>query len=473
MPTKKPTCCGQETKTGKRAGVFIVMCTKCGKRAEGKSPEEAINKFLKMPKQNSAKQNRQLTILPANAAQLPAYVADNYSDIMAVTAPYVQSNKSAFDRLVKNNIKYVMQNKDKRFLECWNTPEGQQSIIDAMDEAFSLGAELGKMGSIVPFSGVAEFIPGVEAYEFALTNGKTAPFKTIKIDPIHANDQYETGEDENENFFFRFQKQSIPRGKVIAVVVRAIDRDGDKIGRIYDAERLLEKAKTHSPSYRAYRRDLDAYAHAVTENRDGKDENGRKYFDKIIGGGKTDQYFEQDVAKFKAAEKAGKLKKDKKGDYAVNEIPKKDGTTWEKKIYRSQIENPGQETKRIYLDELSNPYDGPDQAEMLIKTAGKSFFARYVKVRNAIAAMDELSEDAGKGDDIDGVIDSALDKAFGQFDAGHDLKPDGIDDADFQVMDAEEDEQPEEEEPEEEEEEQPEEKPAEKQKPKIKEEDIF
>ena len=38
-------------------------------------------------------------------------------------------------------------------------------------------------------------------------------------------------------------------------------------------------------------------------------------------------------------------------------IPKNDGSTWNKKIYG---------------DDITNPYDGPDRPEMLKKSAGKS-----------------------------------------------------------------------------------------------------
>lgn len=45
--------------------------------------------------------------------------------------------------------------------------------------------------------------------------------------------------------------------------------------------------------------------------------------------------------------------------------------------------------RMVYVKNLTNPYDGPDKPEMLRKSAGKSFLAPYMKVRNSEAAMKE------------------------------------------------------------------------------------
>jgi hypothetical protein len=269
------------------------------------------------------------------------------------------------------------------------------------------------MGSIVVYGTVCEFIPAVEAFEFALTTGRTAPFKNLRIDPIHEHDQYECKEEEKtENFLFRFTNIPAKRGEVNAVVVRAEDQHGRKIGRIYSADRLLEKAAEHSAGYRAYLLDLQAYEYAKSEGKVGTDPNGREFFFKIVGGATEDKYFEQNVAYFEAEEKAGRLKKDGKGEYAEKTITKKDQTTFEKKIYRAEIENPGGEMKRIWRDEIKNPYDGPDRPEMLRKAAGKSFCGPFVKVRNSVAAMEDLRQ---KPANVKDALDGALDAAFRQF----------------------------------------------------------
>ena len=120
----------------------------------------------------------------------------------------------------------------------------------------------------------------------------------------------------------------------------------------------MDKATTHSASYRAYRADLAA---------------------------------------FEAAKVAGKLKTEDGREYVEKAIPKRDGGTWNKKIFR---------------EDITNPYDGPDRPEMLRKVAGKSFLQPYMRVRNSTAAMDELSTDvpesADAADELDTILDEAL-----------------------------------------------------------------
>jgi hypothetical protein len=88
----------------------------------------------------------------------------------------------------------------------------------------------------------------------------------------------------------------------------------------------------------------------------------------------------------------------------------------------------------VYLDEIVNPYEGPDRPEMLRKTAGKSFLSPYVKVRNAVAATEEIRKQAeeDEADGIDDMLDRALDGALKQFDSPE--KKPGSEDAEFEVI---------------------------------------
>ena len=49
--------------------------------------------------------------------------------------------------------------------------------------------------------------------------------------------------------------------------------------------------------------------------------------------------------------------------------------------------------KKIYENDIKNPYDGADRPEMLKKVAGKSFFRPYMKIRNARAVAKEWGND--------------------------------------------------------------------------------
>ena len=147
----------------------------------------------------------------------------------------------------------------------------------------------------------------------------------------------------------------VPRGELISIVVYGkYNRLGKIIGEVYDKDRLLEKAKKHSTSYRYYINDLKAFEYARSEGKIIND-NGRECFEK--------------------------------------KMFKKGGSSW---------------TKKIFIDELENPYEGADQPEMLRKSAGKSFLKKYVRVRNSEAAINEIEQD----DNIDNIIDDAMDKAF-------------------------------------------------------------
>lgn len=355
------TCCGNIRK-GKREEngkmIFAYWCEDCGRIGTGDTPGDAAVAFAAA---GSA-------MLPAKPEDLRGYLEAHRGEMTAIAAPFL-AKTPAFDRMVRMNIKYVTQNKNDKFLDCWKTPEGRESIVDALEEAFSLGATLPAMGSIVPFGGVVEFIPSVEAYEFALTTGKNAPFTDVRIDPIHEKDQYECREDENENFNFRFTSMVAQRGELIGIVVRATTPSGRKIGRIYPVDRLLEKARAHSRGYQNYLIDKLAFETAKTEGR-VKTEGGREYVEKTV-------------------------------EYTKN---------GQKRSF----------VKKIYADQITNPYDGADRPEMLRKSAGKSFFAPYIKVRNSTAAMDELRENAEQQGPqqertVERMVDDAISRGFEAF----------------------------------------------------------
>lgn len=421
MPTPNntktaPRHCGQPVKTGKKtengATIYAVWCEVCGQRGTGSSPTAALQAFQRQGAPTASHASRQPLRLPQSPDQLPEYVAGDMGQITQLTAPFVSRDKPALQRLINNNVRYMTRLKGGSWDKVWSSPEGQESIVNCFNEAMELGAQLGKMGDVIPYGTVAGFVPAVEAYEFALTQGRTAPFTQIRIDPIYANDQYECFEDEDENFRFRFTSLLADRGDVTGVVVRATDRNERKIGTIYQKDRLLEKAKIHSPGYRRYLQSLNLWKIAESEGKTGVDSVGREYAE-VVTAPEDDPYYEQNKARFEEAEAAGELKGSGKSQYAEVTINKKGGGSFTKKIYRRDLEGA---TKRIYRDEIVNPYDGPDRPEMFRKTAGKSFFSQFIKIRNSVAAMDEMREGDVDPDDVGAVLNSALDKAMGQFD---------------------------------------------------------
>ena len=399
-------CCGRPVSKSKSktTGVYTISCGVCGKVGAGSTPGEAEARFLEATGR---------AVVPSDASGLPVYMAQRLKqDLAQIAAPFVANDRPALTRLVKNSVRYVMT--AKHLEKVWTTEEGRESLVHGMEEALALGAELGKMGDIVPFGTVAEFIPSIEAYEFALTNGKNPPFAWVQIDIIHKNDVAKISRT-NGSFSCEIQP-TFPRGEVVAVAVYGQSNRLDRvIGEVYDKERLLEKALAHSSSYKRYIQQMRAVELAKSEGRYGMTSEGREYAD-ILVLNTDDKYADRDKEFFAQAEAAKELKKDNKGDYAVQTLPKRGGGTWTKKIYRSQVEGKGV-INRVYLDELSNPYDGPDQPEMLRKAAGKSFLGKYAKVRNSEAAMDEeASNTDGPDAVVEKSVDSALERAFSAFD---------------------------------------------------------
>jgi len=355
------TCCGRPVKTGKRVQedgttVYAYWCETCGRKGAGNTPSEAIAEFDKSqstsPIVTTIVPNRPTRTLKS-ASDLVAYIAERSSEIAQIAAPFIKADRPAFNLMVKKTTRYVMGLSGDSWNKVWATPEGRDSIIAAMEEAFQLGATLPDMGCLVPYGGIAEFIPDVEAYRFAVTTGASAPFESLEIEPIFAHDKYHITRKDGD-FSIMFDSILASRGDVIAIAVYGRHRSGKTLGEVYPVDRLIEKAKAHSQSYRTYL---------------------------------------QDVAAFEAARAEGKLKRQDGREYVEKVIPKRDGGTW---------------TKKIFMDELTNPYDGPDRPEMLRKLAGKSFLAPYIKTRNSTAAINEIQET----DDLSAMLDAALDQAL-------------------------------------------------------------
>jgi len=366
------TCCNQEVRKAKETGdggttKYTIWCESCGRIGTGatvKESEEAFDSWgdtaptTGTPNKIAPVHQQASVTPPNNPKNLPAYIAAKTGELATITAPFMRSDRTAFSLMVKKNTRYVMSQDSAQWKEAWSTPEGQESIVAAMEEAFMLGATLPDMGCIIPFGGIVEFIPAVEAYSFAATTGGNSPFIDLNIESVYKNDIVNVSRTAGE-FAIDFKKIGVPRGEIIAVAVYGKLRStGKVVGELYEAARLLEKATTHSASYRAYMADLAAFEEA-----------------RISGG----------------------LKKEGGREYTEKTMFKKGGNgTWVKKIYR---------------EDITNPYDGADRPEMLRKVAGKSFLQPFMRVRNSAAAMDELAESAGSGepaDELDAVLDAAL-----------------------------------------------------------------
>ncbi|MBE3065152.1 MAG: hypothetical protein IMZ69_09070, partial [Spirochaetes bacterium] len=312
-------CCRKTVKTGKKTEggktVYAVWCETCGCKGQGATAEAARSAFTAAAKAKLGAQGKTadkappdsgtaLVGFPTKPAELPAYVAQHLAEITAVSASFVE--RPALLQMVKRNVRYVVNNKNPGFLKLWTTPEGQASIIEQLEEAFSMGATLPEMGSLVPFGTVCEFIPAVECFSFALTTGRAAPFLWVNIEPIYEHDIVKVSR-VNGQFTVEFVSVPTVRGEVVSVAVYgALNKPGTQqvVGEMYDAARLLEKAETHSPSYQAYQRNLRLWEMAMTEGRVKTDGEGREYAEVVVESKDAGKYAEQNKANFEAAEKA-------------------------------------------------------------------------------------------------------------------------------------------------------------------------
>jgi hypothetical protein len=348
-------CCNKDLyiKNGKQNGenLFYAVCPICNKKAKGKTKKDLEQNF---------NNTNNMEVIKINQKNISSWQQQNMPMLMKQAAQFI--DKPATKRMIEKNIQYIVNLPEKSFKKIWATPEGQQSIANALMEANYMAATLGQMGDIVPYGGYAEFIPSVECYEFALTTGKNAPFSEIEIIAIYENDQKKAFQ--KDGSFNLELNYGFPRGELQAIVVKAKETTtGKVIGDIYDVERLLEKAKTHSKSYKAYLRDHQAFLKLKLE---------------------------------------GKLNKDKAGRECLIE-----------KIEYSKNGKKESFDKFIYEDDLKNPYDGPDRPEMLRKAAGKTFFRPYMRTRNATAMAEEWEEEMPENREK--AADVILNKAADQF----------------------------------------------------------
>ena len=369
---KKVICCQTEVKVSKAPdGQFFYRCPSCKKESNlCKTPAESAEKWGELweGKQETKKTRNdtydetisagyiQASILkPTSPNDIQKYVDQHLPELIKKSASF--QDKPATQRMIQKNTQYVINHKGLN--ECWKSEEGRDSITKALEDSFWMGAMLPEMGSIVPYGSTCEFIPAVEAFNFALITGSNNPFEKIDIIVIHKNDIHDIGRRDGQ--FYCNVKQGFPRGDVIGVVVMGLRSDGITVGESYDVNRLLEKAKTHSQGYKQYLRD------------------------------KSD---------FDAAKTEGKTLKDGSREYIVKKMFKKGGETWDKKIY---------------IDDLVNPYEGADQAEMLRKSAGKSFLNPYMKIRNSMSMAGEWNDgdnqDGDKMDTTEKKVDTILQTA--------------------------------------------------------------
>ena len=341
----KPLCCGQPVRTYKKDGAFVVSCDICKRTAESKTADgayKAFNAFL-------SPQSKAVALLPKERRQVMQFLTTHKGGLMRLGPADVDT--SVLSQIYGDNVRYVENS--PHLDNVLKSQQGIESVQHALEEAFSMLVTLGKSGDIVPFGSEASLIESVEAQKFCLTTGASAPFEkdTVEIEVIHKDDiQPVTNVDPEIIYGSReiYKKDGdlhvnivpgCPRGKIVQVVVYGkLKSTGKVIGHVYDKQTLLDKAKA-SPAYRQYLADKTYFDQLKSENK-LKKMNGRFYFEK--------------------------------------QIPKRDGSTW---------------TKKIFEDELTNPYaeNSGNQSEMLSKVAGKSFLRKYMKVRNSEAAAQVIN----------------------------------------------------------------------------------
>ena len=363
-----PQCCGQTLKADKNSdGIFFYKCQKCGKTSTGKTPAEAAEKW-----DQGAGANTAISAIPATIFELRKWANGNINTLIQSSAAWLDAdkNKPATRRMIRQNIEYIIDNTNLN--DAWGTPEGRKSIIAALKESFYYGASMPDMGCVVPFGKKVEFIPDVETFKFALTTGDNAPFESLTIELVYDNDKVKCSRI-NGNFQVEFENIPPKRGNVRGVVVYGLNKVTGKIdGEMFDKDRLIEKAETHSAAYKSYLEEKNYAAHLQAEGKT-KIKNGREYYIKTLN--------------------------------------KKDGGTWD---------------KEIYLDSITSPYVGSDQPEMLRKLAGKTFCRPFMKVRNAMELAKEWSDE-------EYTVDSILDKAKEQVDVEETTETE-IKDAEFEAI---------------------------------------
>jgi hypothetical protein len=356
-------CCNKQIKINRQTSgekLYWMQCESCGKKGKGKTQKDAEKAFRESPitsKIPPPAVTSNLPVVVTSKKTFYEYVDKSLAVIAKESSPV--QDKPATLRMIEKNEKYIANLSGYSYDKIWKTEQGAQSFVDAFHEANYHAATMPEMGSVVPYGEIVEFIPAVECFEFLLTTGSNPPFKGIFMKPVFEKDQSRSWQD-REGYHYEIQ-HGMPRGDIIGVIVGGTRTDtGLPDGESYDEPFLMSMAEHHSPGYKAYLIDKEDFERMRSEGNLKKDNTGREYMSK--------------------------------------QMHKKGGGTWEKKIYEH---------------DLKNPYDGPDKVKMLIKTAGKHFFKKFVKTRNAAAMADEWQEEAPENREQ--AADDVLSKAAGQF----------------------------------------------------------
>ena len=277
MKTNCPICNKvTESKYSDKEELHYFYCSDCKIGGKGKTEKEAEKEFKKQG--DKLTQTTAIIERPKNKNEFALYV-QQHKEKFEKEAPW-WAEKVYTRKMYEHNTKYIM-NAD--FKDAWNTPEGQESIINAFEKANEICITLGETGHIVSYGKVVDLVEGLSAFEFALTKGTDAPFERIAVDVLHENDQYDLHSDKEGNFIFEFKKIGFPRGEIIGVIVRGWLSDKDIcIGKAYDIKTLMGKAEQHSKGYQYYLKDMSELRKAQSEGKDYITKWDKKIYEKDI-----------------------------------------------------------------------------------------------------------------------------------------------------------------------------------------------
>jgi len=360
---QKVNCCNANIKVTKQGDIFIYRCPICKKQSEGKTPADASAKWselfggepeAKKEAKKETKTTAPATTLPAiskptSPANIEQWAEENRTELIKKSAQWI--GKSAQQRMIEKNLYYIINHKG--LAKVWNTEEGRDSITHALEEANWYGADMPDMGSIIPFKKTCEFVASIEVFSTALTTGVGAPFEWIEIIPIYQNDIVKRGRKDDD--YYCDVQESFPRGDLIGVVCWGKLKNGKRIGQSYDIANLTEKAREFSAGYKA----------SIVEQTE-----------------------------FNILKSEGKTKIIDGRDYYIKNIKGYDGKPdW---------------TKKIFYDEILNPYTGSSKEKMYCKLAGKSYFKEFMKRRNAMAMAGEHEQNEKNDLPYEEKIDTVL-----------------------------------------------------------------
>ena len=339
----KCTKCEKELELKKKDDTYYYYCEACKIGGKGANASEAESDFPKFPKKSEQEKSgpdknkssekkpetkpetkpktnqekKSETEIVSAASSLifsspPAkteflgWVEKNISELYDYAAQFLDKPKTLF--IIRKNAKYIM---NSAIDEVWQSEQGRESIVEAFNYANSLGAQMPQMGCILKFKNyqdgktvhVVNFIPDESAYRFALTCGRNPLFESIAWSAIYSNDQYDTGYDQFNNFYFT-NKPRIPRGDIIGVAVWGKQKsNGATIGKVFDKKMILAKAAQSSSAYKYYLKDMEDLARARTEKKDYIEKFGKKFTEadittNYIGANEEEMYVKLAVKSF-------------------------------------------------------------------------------------------------------------------------------------------------------------------------------